>query len=169
LQKEYLFSDIYANPIAGVILKNILEPNPELRFIGANTTVLYLPIKANWQALQEATVRQPVHADMNHEHLDIPFAMTVNIPLVDISSKNGGTEYWLGTHQQGNKGLTKKEGDPFVAEKYLDERRKLSPPTCPSVSKGSLIIRDMRLWHAASPNQTPEPRIMLCLVLLVLA
>lgn len=30
--------------------------------------------------------------------------------------------------------------------------------------KGSIIIRDLRLWHAGMPNRTDEPRVMLAFV-----
>jgi len=101
---------------------------------------------------------------MIHEHLDFPFAMTVNIVLVDTSLEKAATEFWLGTHTRGNKGLKDERKGPWIAEEHLDARRKISPPIQPSISKGSVIIRDFRLWHAGMPNQTSEPRIMLALV-----
>jgi len=151
LSPEYLFADVYANPIAGIILSNILGVNPELHYIGTNSAV-------------KAEIRQPVHADMIHDHLDFPFAMTVNIPLVDTSVENGATEFWPGTHLRGNKDVKNDGvGGPWVADKYLEERSKIRPPQRPAISKGSLIIRDFRMWHAGIANTTSEPRIMLAL------
>jgi hypothetical protein len=37
LDKEVLFADIFANPVAGTILSNILGPKPELRYLHGNT------------------------------------------------------------------------------------------------------------------------------------
>jgi len=104
---------------------------------------------------------------MLHDHLDLPFAMTVNITLVDMTVKNGATEFWLGTHLRGNKGIKDpaRADGPWIAQKYLDERSLESPPIRPSISKGSLLIRDMRLWHAGIANETPTPRILLSVVL----
>jgi ectoine hydroxylase-related dioxygenase (phytanoyl-CoA dioxygenase family) len=104
--------------------------------------------------------RQTVHADLLHDHQDFPFAMVVNILLVDTSVKNGATEIWLGTHKRGNKGMA----EILIDEESLEERRKICPPIRAVLKKGSLIIRDLRLWHAGIPNQTDIPRIMLSMV-----
>jgi ectoine hydroxylase-related dioxygenase (phytanoyl-CoA dioxygenase family) len=101
---------------------------------------------------------------MIHDHLEFPFAMTVNIPLISTNIENGATEFWPGTHLRGNKGLKDERKGPWIAEKYLEERRKVRPPLRPAISKGSLIIRDFRMWHAGIANTTCEPRIMLALV-----
>jgi len=97
-------------------------------------------------------------------HLDFPFAYVVNVLLVDASPKNGATEVWLGTHHWGNNGLKESPENPWIRSEVLEERRKVIPPIQASVPKGSLIIRDLRLWHAGIPNQTDEPRIMLSMV-----
>lgn len=102
---------------------------------------------------------------MVHDHLDFPFCMIVNVPFVDTSVENGATEFWLGTHLQGNKDVKDPELDgPWIAPQYLERRRAECPPIRPQISKGSLLIRDMRLWHAGIANETPTPRIMLSLV-----
>jgi hypothetical protein len=151
LHKEYLFGDVYANPIAGAILNNILGPKPELCYIGTNTAF-------------RGVERQPVHSDMVNDHLDIPFAMTVNIPLVDVSVENGATEFWLGTHHLGVEHLKDDGRDgPWIADQSLEKRRMISPPIRLSLPKGSFMIRDMRLWHAGIPNPTSQPRIMITL------
>jgi hypothetical protein len=88
--------------------------------------------------------------------------MVINIPLVDTSAANGMTEIWLGTHHYGNNDMEKKLG---IDDIPMEERRKISPPIRPTILKGSLIIRDQRLWHAGIPNPTDEPRVMLAMVL----
>ena len=116
--------------------------------------------------LDQGKQRQPVHCDLVHDHLDLPFAMIINIPLVDMTLKNGATEWWLGTHLRGNKGIKGPDlTGPWIAPKYLEERSLESPPIRPPIAKGSLMIRDMRLWHAGIHNETPDPRILLSMVL----
>src|SRR5271155_1407150 len=45
LHPEYVFEDVFANPIAGAILSNILGPQPELRYLGTNSvTTLTIPL-----------------------------------------------------------------------------------------------------------------------------
>ncbi|GAE00012.1 hypothetical protein PVAR5_8742 [Paecilomyces variotii No. 5] len=36
--------------------------------------------------------------------------------------------------------------------------------TEPLVKKGSVVIRDLRLWHAGKGNHTPDPRVMLAMI-----
>lgn len=52
-----------------------------------------------------------------------------------------------------------------VREPALEARRAIRPPIQPSLPKGSVIIRDLRLWHAGLPNKTDDPRVMLVMVL----
>ena len=89
----------------------------------------------------------------------------VNVLLVDATPENGATEIWLGTHHYGNNGLRESTEEPYISKTALEERKKTVPPIQACVSKGSLIIRDLRLWHAGIPNQTDDPRIMLSMVL----
>lgn len=40
---------------------------------------------------------QPVHSDADFEHLESPFALVVDAPLVEMTPENGSTEVWLGS------------------------------------------------------------------------
>ena len=143
-------------------MSNVLGPKPEMRYLGTNSVS---PKNKYADEAFEGKIRQPVHCDMIHDHLDFPFAMTVNIPFVDTSVDNGATEFWLGTHFQGNNGIKDPALDgPWIAGEYLEKRRLERPPIRPPISKGSLLIRDMRLWHAGIANETSNPRIMLSMV-----
>jgi hypothetical protein len=60
LYKEYLFGDIFANPIATAILNNILGPRPELRYLNSNTV---LPLRQNYlqcRLLGESIVKMSI-------------------------------------------------------------------------------------------------------------
>lgn len=108
-----------------------------------------------------------MHSDINKPHPLYPFAMILNIALCDVSAKNGATEIWPGSHRgscidqhtqdSGEAGLT-------IKQELVEERRKHSPPLQPETKKDSLVIRDVRLWHAGRPNLTDVPRIMLAFV-----
>lgn len=108
-----------------------------------------------------------MHSDIDKPHPLFPFAMVINISLCDVSAENGATEIWPGSHRDscidqhtlhsGEAGLT-------IKPALVEERRKHSPPVQPSTKKGSLVIRDVRLWHAGRPNRTDTPRIMLAFV-----
>ncbi|ORY70922.1 uncharacterized protein BCR38DRAFT_453603 [Pseudomassariella vexata] len=147
LEPNYIFQDVIANPWAVDVIQCMLGPHPKLRFYSANTAF-------------KATGRQPPHIDIDFDFPKIPFGYCVNINLVDVSPENGSTEIWLGTHTNTDKSVL--DDDAYQIRPSLqEERRKISPPIQPNLPKGSLIIRDFRLWHAGMPNKTDEPRIML--------
>ncbi|TKA76663.1 hypothetical protein B0A55_02595 [Friedmanniomyces simplex] len=116
----------------------------------------------------KATGRQPVHSDIDKPHPLWPFAYAFNIPLCDMSVENGSTELWVGSHRESNIdqhcAFTGGETGLTIKPDLLEARRRHSPPIQASTKKGSLIIRDIRLWHAGMPNRTDSPRIMLAFV-----
>lgn len=55
------------------------------------------------------------------------------------------TELWLGTQNTGVE-IRPQLGEPFIEESVVEERRKIRPPLYPTVKKGSILVRDLRLW-----------------------
>jgi ectoine hydroxylase-related dioxygenase (phytanoyl-CoA dioxygenase family) len=109
-------------------------------------------------------VPQATHADLDFDdHLDFCFVITVNFYLIDVGPENGATEWWVGTHHFGVKDVREKTGpvEPYIRKDALEARGKICPPVRPFVPKGSVVIRDLRIWHGAYPNPTGIPRIML--------
>ena len=82
---------------------------------------------------------------MRFEHPTHPFAITQNVCLCDCGPENGMTELWLGTQNTGVE-IRPRLGEPFIEETVVEERRKIRPPLYPRVKKGSILIRDLRLW-----------------------
>lgn len=113
-------------------MSNILGPKPEIHFIRTNTLI----------ATDE---RQKVHADLRFEHPEHPFAIAFNTCLIDCGPENGTTELWLGT-QNTNLDDHAEEGEPMIAQDKLDARRKVRGPIYPKLKKGSIVLRDLRLW-----------------------
>lgn len=112
-------------------------------------------------------LRQPVHSDADFAHPDHAFALVVNVPLIDMSPENGSTEVWLGTHNESGleaqEGLHGERASGRIKPSLLEERKRIEPPTQPLIPKGSIIIRDLRLWHAGMPNFTNDIRVMLAM------
>ncbi|KAL7783808.1 hypothetical protein V8C37DRAFT_396805 [Trichoderma ceciliae] len=159
LLEALLFRDVWANHAVIAILAAILGPNPVMHYAQGNTA-----LKAGPEA------RQPVHSDIEFSHPAFPFSFVVNIPLVDMTVENGAMEVWLGTHATSIRDQVLKtnqvEGLPVraILPALLQSRCGISPPVRACVPKGSIIIRDLRLWHAGMPNLTENPRVMLAFV-----
>ncbi|KAF2256418.1 hypothetical protein BU26DRAFT_21386 [Trematosphaeria pertusa] len=146
---EYLHDGIWANEYAIVVIENILGPHPQLAFVGANT------------ALPHGVGRQAVHSDAYFPHLDFAFGVEVNIFLDDASADNGVTELWLGSHVGTNFKDQVPNTRGRIKKPLLDARAAVSPPIQPTVPKGSIVLRDLRTWHAGMPNRSSTLRIML--------
>ncbi len=112
---------------------------------------------------------QPVHSDADFPHPSHPFALVVNVPLVTMAPENGSTEVWPGTHRFGVEAQEGRHGERAsgrVRETYLAAERERGGggPVQPVVKKGSVVLRDLRLWHAGMPNMSEEVRVMLAMI-----
>jgi hypothetical protein len=154
-QREYLFADVLLNEQVIAVTSTLLGPGLKNVMYGGNTA---LPSDA----------RQPVHADVGQlwplemlEGPPPPAQLVVNVPTVDVSVENGSTEIWPGSHRELGVGV----GDEIeVPLDPLEARRAVAPPIQPTIKRGSVLIRDIRLWHAGMPNHTDQPRPMIAMV-----
>ncbi|OJJ69861.1 hypothetical protein ASPBRDRAFT_56642 [Aspergillus brasiliensis CBS 101740] len=159
--REYFSKDIFLNPLAIQITSTALGPRPKWTFCSGNTA---MPPTSTCPPTS-----QPVHSDADFNHPSHPFAYVINVPLITMTPENGSTEIWLGTHrdsglhvQEGAHGADRASGRIRVQE--LEKRRAVRRPCQPVVSKGSLVIRDLRLWHAGMGNQTGDVRVMVAMI-----
>lgn len=119
-------------------------------------------------------MRQPVHKDITFHHPTCPFYFIANIVLSDFSVENGATEFWLGSHAHTTSSdqipCTKQTkvrdqvpGDPScnVKPEVFERRRQVRPPIQAQCSKGDIMIRDLRTWHAGMPNNSQNDRLMI--------
>jgi hypothetical protein len=149
----YLFRDVLVNDMVIAVTQALMGKGVKLADYTGNTA---LPGER----------KQPVHPDIGHlwpnmEQATPPFAIVINVPVVDMDARNGSTEIWPGTHLDTSKLIWE---DIKVPEEKLREREKIAPPLQPSVRAGSVVIRDMRLWHRGMPNFTDTPRPMIALI-----
>jgi ectoine hydroxylase-related dioxygenase (phytanoyl-CoA dioxygenase family) len=120
---------------------------------------LALPYGSNTAAPNADPGPQHVHRDTDpHLFPEFPVStpptqVVVNIPLTDFTPENGSTELWPGTHRVPDL-------DPSDGEK-LEERAETMPSLRANMPAGSVVVRDMRMWHRGMPNTTDDLRIML--------
>jgi hypothetical protein len=150
----YLFRDLLVNDIVAAVTHALLGPGLFNDYYSGNTA---LP----------SDVRQPVHPDVaqlwpNLEHAPPAFGCVVNVPLVDVSVENGSTELWPGSHLDTT--LSLRDGTLQLPVEAVERRREVAPPLQPTVRLGSVLVRDIRLWHAGMPNRTDQPRPMLAMI-----
>ncbi|KAF2494558.1 phytanoyl-CoA dioxygenase family protein [Lophium mytilinum] len=160
LTPQFFSPSVFLNPLARQVIHSILGPRSRLSFISANSAMPPTP--------DSPPQSQPVHSDADFAHPASPFALVVNIPLIDMTIENGSTEVWLGTHSVSSvaaqEGAHGERASGRIASKLLEERREERPPSQPTVKKGSIVLRDLRLWHAGKPNLSQDVRVMLALI-----
>lgn len=150
----YLFRDILVNDLVAEVTQALLGPGVYNDYYSGNTA---LP----------SDIRQPVHPDVAQlwpglEHAPPAFGCVVNVPVVDMSAENGSTELWPGSHLDTT--LSLQDGTLQLPVEAIERRRRIAPPLQPTVRAGSVLIRDIRLWHAGMPNRTSQPRPMLAMI-----
>ena len=100
---------------------------------------------------------QPAHKDdrglFPSADVALPiYALVINVPLVDCREDNGPMEWWPGgTHMLT--GVSPIEGSA--------DRK----PMRGILPKGSVFIRDTRMWHRGTPNNSGEIRPLMSLVM----
>ena len=100
---------------------------------------------------------QQVHSDLPplFPGSDIPlpsFSLVLNIPLVDFRPDNGPLEIWPGgTHLMMN-------------DLNIGELAKVMHAESVLMPAGSLLIRDIRMWHRGTPNRSDAPRPNLAMI-----
>jgi len=151
LSHPYIFPDIVANPAVELLCASLLGEHAFLSLYSANTNV-------------PGSEQQPIHADVGHgsRRQREPRAMCVNIALVETTQANGSIELWPGTHL--NPKLRALDKDQPIRPADFQARERHVPPVRGDTLKGSILVRDPRLWHRGMENRSSAARVMLTLM-----
>lgn len=127
---------IIGNPIVDASLAELL---------GADYAAYQLAVDVPYQGSEH----QPLHSDVVRAvdaGLDIepPSMISVNFPLVDIHEENGPLEILPGSQE-----VSLSAAPALLAKRHL--RRVL-------LSRGDIVLRDLRTLHRGSPNRCSQPR-----------
>jgi len=133
--------DIYAEPTILAVVGRVLGDSPRMCQLASDTP-------------RQGSEYQKIHRDTGALFPDMateppPYQLAVNFPLVDVKSHaSGPLEIVAGTHT-----WTVAEGEAKVARGEL----KASPVW---MDIGDVLIRDVRMLHRGTPNQSREGRPM---------
>ena len=142
----FLFCDVVANPYVVGVTHAVLGDGLFNSFYSGNTNC-------------PGSEQQPIHRDADPlwSEISSPHPATsliVNISPIDVTEDCGSTEIWPGSHQ--NLGP--------ITEEQIDRQRNIASPIQLNIKKGSVLIRDVRLWHRGMPNKSEEIRHMIAMI-----
>lgn len=135
---------VIENPLAMAVLDQLLGKDYVCHYFASDTP---LP-GSDYQA---------VHSDIGLLFPEKPFSLpaysvVANIPLVDFREDNGPLEIWPGGTHMMPGGTDLQTLAPMMHSEAC-----LMPA-------GSLLLRDMRMWHRGTPNRSNQARPNLALI-----
>ncbi|MEQ7010945.1 phytanoyl-CoA dioxygenase family protein [Actinopolymorpha sp. B17G11] len=141
--------DVVAHPVVAQVLAAVLGTDYRCCLYNSNTAF-------------PGSTHQQVHRDAGPvfgSGLGVPTPTTgvvLNIPLCDFTEENGSTEVWPGSH------LIVDHPDDAGAE--LTDRARALASARFNIPVGAIALRDLRLWHRGTPNQSDGARTMVAIV-----
>jgi ectoine hydroxylase-related dioxygenase (phytanoyl-CoA dioxygenase family) len=137
---------VIEHPLALAVIDQILGENCILDYFATNTS---LPGGINCQQVHSDT--GAVYGDLCSVNLPIS-QLVVNIPLVDVHANNGPMEIWPGgTHLLPDNMYGPNAFDKNKLAPHMQSLKVFMPA-------GSIVIRDIRMWHRGTPNKSNQPR-----------
>lgn len=155
--QPFIDEDVINHPIAMSVIDEVLGRGNHCAYFASDTPM-------------PGSDYQAVHCDIMPLFPEMsaplpPFSLVVNIPLVDVTEENGPLEIWPGgTHlnpDRANHDTLDGSVNPHLhivraAEGMLSEKVYMSA--------GSMVIRDIRMWHRGTPNRSNDRRTNLAMI-----
>jgi len=135
---------VYEHPAVMQIVERLMGPDCICTYLASDTP---LP----------GADYQQVHSDTRllfpETTLSLPcYGLVANVPLVDATEENGSMEVWPGgTHLMPGR-IDLKLHAPHLQSIRL------------AIRAGSILVRDLRMWHRGTPNRSTRSRPNLALV-----
>jgi ectoine hydroxylase-related dioxygenase (phytanoyl-CoA dioxygenase family) len=170
--------DFIGNPMVIDLLERLLGPDLVCSYFASDTPM-------------PGSEYQPVHRDGKELFPGVPVTMPpymyeLNVPLVDFREDNGPIEVWPRTHLLSDFPLLKQQRDELrvgngqikvttssgrpvsvLASEFRDSDVQDFAADLPGqtvlMPAGSFLVRDPRMWHRGTPNQSSAARPMLSL------
>ncbi|QEG22117.1 phytanoyl-CoA dioxygenase family protein [Mariniblastus fucicola] len=149
IKKPFNRPELYANPQLMPILERLLSPHLRIASFGAVVA---------WPGAES----QPVHLDhpplfdpAEQNQLLPPYAVTLVVPLVDVTPEIGPTAIWPGSHSDPNR---------LQQLSQLMEAADYSDAEMPVTKLGDAYMMDYRVIHGGMANNSDTVRPILYLV-----
>jgi hypothetical protein len=140
----FIDPSVITNPLALAVIDELVSQECVCHYFASDTP---LP-GSDYQR-----VHSDIHLLFPETPLSLPaYAVVLNIPLVEFTEENGPLEIWPGGTHMMPGGINIQE----IAAR-LQSKRVLMPA-------GSLLIRDMRMWHRGTPNRAGAARPNMALI-----
>jgi hypothetical protein len=151
---DFLFPAVLCNPYVAAVTRAVLGEGAHNGFYSGNTN------------LPRSRV-QPVHVDTGHlwrglEQAHPACQLVVNFAPFGMDEANGATEVWPGSHLDTT--VSRHDASICVPLDVLEARRQVRSPISAHLPPGSVLMRDIRLWHRGVPNPSDAPRLMVALI-----
>ncbi|MFD2613643.1 phytanoyl-CoA dioxygenase family protein [Paenibacillus gansuensis] len=150
-EAPYSSEYVIANPIALDVIDKLLGHGVRCTYLASDTA-------------GPGSDYQNVHSDLPPLFPDLGvglpvYSLVLNIPLVDVHEENGPLEIWPGgTHlDPDSTKQTSIDGEMLRAAKTMYSEKVFMPA-------GSMVIRDIRMWHRGTPNRTDQNRTNIALI-----
>lgn len=143
---EAPFADplVYEHPLALRVLERLMGPDLICTYFASDTPM-------------PGADYQRVHSDTRllfpETTLSLPcYGAVLNIPLVDATEENGSMEIWPGGSHLNPGQLDMAQLAPTMRSERANMRA------------GSILLRDLRMWHRGTPNRGSRSRPNMALV-----
>ena len=148
---------IIEHPIAMAVIDGLLGEYNKISYFASDTPM-------------PGSDYQAVHCDINPLFPDMsvalpPFSLVLNIPLVDTTDENGPLEVWPGgTHLHGDRANQDTLGGIVNPHMHIVRAAEYMHSEKVYMSAGSIVIRDIRMWHRGTPNRSDYRRTNIALI-----
>jgi ectoine hydroxylase-related dioxygenase (phytanoyl-CoA dioxygenase family) len=151
-QAPFADPDLYENPVVLAVLDALFgHQDYACRYFSSDTA---LPGSQYQQVHSDANPNFPKNSGLTWPMPEI----VLNIPLVDVTEENGPLEIWPGgTHHSPvpSLGLSGEKLQQFADAMHHE---------CIYVPAGTIILRDMLMWHRGTPSRSPRMRPNIALI-----
>lgn len=141
--EPFTSSAVVANPLVMPMLTEVLGDDLAISYFGSDSAT-------------RGSEYQPVHRDGRDLFPGTPIALppvgiVVNVLLNDFTPDNGPVEIWPNSTHHLH------DIDPVVGARNAEGLKVIAPA-------GSLLVRDLRVWHRGTPSHSDEIRSMIAVV-----